>query len=86
MQTIDTRAGSSWPDKIMTTPSTELPQEYRVCWEIDILAVTPEEAAAKAWVLVRGRNSTACAFTAIDEAGKSHFVDLLELAEAGNEA
>lgn len=88
MQTIDMThvAGLSCPHciKAFEPDGPARAQDYRVSWEIDIVAITPEEAAAKAWEILRGPDSTACVFTAINEAGESSTIDLLELAEAGN--
>lgn len=49
---------------------------YRVVWEIDIEAETPEEAARKALEIQRDHSSGATVFDCINMAGNMHRVDL----------
>lgn len=56
---------------------TGAPQNFLVEWQADIVACTPVEAAQKAFALIRMQGTTACHFTAIDEAGEKHDADLL---------
>ena len=49
---------------------------YRVRWEIDLDADTPEEAAATAAMIQRDPDSLATVFDVIDDAGQAHAVDV----------
>jgi len=51
---------------------------YRVVWEIDSDAATPEEAAREAWSTMRRSDSLATVFTVIDGLGAAVTIDLLE--------
>jgi len=55
-------------------------QTYRVEWGIDMDADSPEEAAAKALIVMRDNDpmNSAVVFTCYDETGESHHVDLME--------
>lgn len=53
--------------------------EFRVRWEIDIEADTPEEAAMRALFIQRDRESTATHFTVIPTVGEDIPVDLGEV-------
>jgi hypothetical protein len=53
--------------------------EFRVRWEIDIEADTPEEAAIRALFIQRDRDSAATHFTVSPEVGESIPVDLGEV-------
>lgn len=57
---------------------TEEEKEYRVIWEIDIVASSPREAAKQALEIQRDPESLATVFDILDEDGDSHRVDLLE--------
>ena len=57
-------------------------QTYRVSWEIDIDADSPEEAARKAREIQLRPDSHATVFDLTDESGESARIDLLELDEA----
>lgn len=57
---------------------TEEEKEYRVVWEIDIVASSPREAAKQALEIQRDPESLATVFDILDEDGDSHRVDLLE--------
>jgi len=50
---------------------------YRVVWEIDIEASTPQEAAEKAISIHRDPESSATVFLVEDACGKSVQVDLI---------
>lgn len=50
--------------------------EYRVMWEIDIEANSPEEAAFKARMIQLKPDSTAVVFNVVDEEAFDHHVDL----------
>lgn len=56
-----------------------------VSWTIEIEANTPWEAAAKALLTQRNRDSTATVFDVVDPQGKQHRVDLLVPEENANE-
>ena len=56
-------------------------QEYRVSWEIDIIAESGEEAARKALAIHRKPDSIATVFRVVDESGKGYNVDLTEIDE-----
>lgn len=49
---------------------------YRVRWEIDIEADSPEEAAVEALIIQRDPFSIAAVFDVQDDGGKSSRVDL----------
>jgi hypothetical protein len=51
-------------------------QEYKIRWEIDIEADTPEEAAKKALLIQRDRESLATHFVVIPMVGEHIPVDL----------
>ena len=53
--------------------------QFKVRWEIDIEADTPEEAAMHALFIQRDRESTATHFTVIPEVGEDISVDLGEV-------
>lgn len=53
--------------------------DYRVTWEIDIYADTPEEAARRALEIQLDSISTATVFDVLDEEGETTRVDLYEL-------
>jgi hypothetical protein len=56
------------------------PKEYRVMWEIDIAADSPEEAAREARRIQRDPKALVGAFEVIDrEDGKDFKIDLDEL-------
>ena len=50
--------------------------QYKVSWEIDIDAESPEEAAQKALAIQRDPESIATCFTVTDECGNREEVDL----------
>lgn len=52
--------------------------DYRVKWEIDIDAKTPEEAAKMALDIQRDENSIATCFEVYTETGEMKFIDLSE--------
>lgn len=52
---------------------------FRVLWEIDSEAETPEAAAREAWDAMRRPDSTACVFDVRDEAGNVVTIDLAEI-------
>ncbi|MGW5147556.1 hypothetical protein [Rhodococcus koreensis] len=54
--------------------------EYRVIWEIDIDADTPQQAAEKAWETMRKPDSTANVFRVVSPDTLTH-VDLEDLDE-----
>jgi hypothetical protein len=54
---------------------------YRVIWEIDIEADSPEEAAYRALVIHRDPHSTATVFDVFDEKGNKTRVDPLDKIE-----
>jgi hypothetical protein len=56
--------------------------EYRVSWEIDIDASSPEEAARQALAIHRDRFSIATVFAVTDDRGDITHVDLTEIDEA----
>lgn len=58
---------------------TEEEKEYRVIWEIDIVASSPIEAAKQALEIQRNPESLATVFAIFDEDGDFHRVDLLEV-------
>lgn len=53
-------------------------QEYRVVWEIELVAGSPREAAQRSLEIQRDPSSTATVFEVYDEFGKRHRVDLGE--------
>jgi hypothetical protein len=55
--------------------------EYRVTWEIDIEAATPEEAARKALTIQRDANSRATVFNVTDEDGEMEDIDITAIDE-----
>lgn len=57
----------------------EVIQEYRVVWEIDIPATSPEEAARQARTYQRDEKAIVGVFEVYDQEGKAHKVDLDEL-------
>lgn len=52
--------------------------DYRVVWEIELSANTPEGAARKALAMQRDPNSTAVVFNVTDVEGTDLLVDLME--------
>lgn len=54
---------------------------YRLTWEIDAEASSPEEAARWAWETMRKPGSTANVFDVTDENGVTTRVDLQEIDE-----
>lgn len=50
--------------------------EYRVCWEIDIWAASPREAAEEAKRIQQDAFSSATVFDVINAAGEKRTVDL----------
>jgi hypothetical protein len=54
---------------------------YRVEWEIDVEAATPEEAARKALEYQRDKNSSATVFSVYDDKGDKRQLDLTEIDE-----
>jgi hypothetical protein len=52
---------------------------FRVIWEIDIDAETPEDAAKQALGIQRDRDSNGTIFDCIDEYGNAHRIDVTEL-------
>lgn len=56
--------------------------QYRVTWEIDIEAETPEEAARKALAIQRNPASTATVFNVTAEDGEMEDVDITELEQS----
>lgn len=54
---------------------------YRVTWEIELDAETPEDAAREALEIQRNPDSTATVFKVYDEKGIDHAFDLTELDE-----
>jgi hypothetical protein len=54
---------------------------YRVRWEIDIDADTPQEAAQKALAIQRDPQSIANVFDVFDESGQVERVDIQEMEE-----
>lgn len=60
-------------------------QDFLVEWRINISADTPEEAAQKAWEIMRRPDSTANCFHIIDDAGNETAVDLMEEGEDDND-
>lgn len=59
--------------------------DYRVTWEIDINADSPQEAAKQAWEHMQRPDSTANVFDVVDSKGNTTRVDLLELEEESDE-
>jgi hypothetical protein len=55
---------------------TQKQQEYRVRWEIDIDAETPEEAAREARKCIQDPGSIATIFSVVDKDGRETTVDL----------
>ena len=53
-------------------------QSYRVKWEIDLNADSPEEAALEALRVQRDISSIASVFTVTDEAGNETTIDAIE--------
>jgi hypothetical protein len=52
---------------------------YRVQWEIDVDADTPEDAARQAFEMMRDPESIATVFSVRDAQGKSVCIDMLNL-------
>lgn len=52
--------------------------DYRVTWEIDIVADSPRAAAEEAFAIQRDQNSIAVVFDVADEQGEITRVDLEE--------
>jgi hypothetical protein len=50
--------------------------QYRITWEIDVEADTPQDAARKALRIQRKRDSIATVFDVTDEAGRTSTIDL----------
>jgi hypothetical protein len=59
-------------------------QNYHVTWEIDVTAKNPQDAAKKAWKMMRGHGSTANVFDVFDSDGEKTHVDLQEIKEDNN--
>lgn len=53
-------------------------QDFLVEWRINIIADTPEDAARKAWEIMRRAESTANCFHVTDDAGTETVVDLMD--------
>lgn len=53
--------------------------DYRIVWEIDATADTPEEAARWAWEIMRKPDSMANSFQVISEDGSETKIDLQEI-------
>ena len=68
-------------DWIPQGPTPEHGQSYRVVWEIDIDADTPEDAARQALDIQHDYNSDATVFDVIDESGTKIRIDLLQMDE-----
>lgn len=61
----------------------QIGNDYVVEWSIDVVAESPQAAAAQAWELLRAPHSTANVFDVIpaDGSGEAVRVDLQELIE-----
>lgn len=60
--------------------------EYKVIWEIDIVANSPKEAAAEAMEIMQDPSSEAVFFTTIEQAtGEITELDLREFSEEGED-
>ncbi len=62
-------------------------QNYVVEWRIDMTAASPEEAAAKALIVMRDSDpaNTATVFSCTDESGDVHSVDLDQIRQDANQ-
>ena len=60
----------------LTTPARHLNGEYRVRWEIDLDATSPEQAAREALEIQRDPGSTATFFEVQNHKGKSCQIDI----------
>ncbi len=52
--------------------------EYRVKWEVDLIANSPEDAARQALEIQRDLGSVASVFTVTDEDGKVTEIDAID--------
>lgn len=63
----------------MSITDTMSERGYRVCWEIDVTADTPEDAAREAFAAMQRPGTTATVFDVTDHTGAVTTVDLLEI-------